>query len=220
VTINKVGITMTDLRPGDLLSYFVSSDSVSGAINDGTWVEVGSHYFTTATNSGTATTEMNTLQNPQSGTWLSMRNYGSNNAIVCLQLFGEYDNPTFELWDTEPTPAILISDYPAALNEAPNHSDYSDYSSFKIKNVSGSDKSYLVKINFTSWATDTFINNYFTVGHLVIDNWTKVDGNTGYTTATVPNNTFSEELRVYADFTKAQNSANGMHYFSVIVEEV
>jgi hypothetical protein len=136
-----------------------------------------------------------------------------------IYLYGEYINSRFELWDLS---AELTGEYPLLFASAPNSLDYLDvYKEFRIKNLDTANHTYKVQIIPNNYnLTDTFITNYFKVGNFNGTSWVKSSASTGYTTPAVTAGEFSETLRVYADFTIAQNPANGYHGFVVKVTEL
>lgn len=194
----------------------VSTDSLYGY--DGTWTDVLAS--TTHTGSTTVIGDY-TITTPTSSQWFKFKATNALGSIGILHLFGAYDDPGFEIWDVDET-AEFLENYPMSLTDAPNNGPYSDYAEFKIKNTDDAAHTYTVYVLPVKDGGDTIISSYFTIGHDANEDteWTKVDGDTGYTTASVAAGDFSIPLRVYADFTAVQNTADGYHEFFVKVVEI
>lgn len=196
-----------------VFTAYVSSNSINGY--DGTWTLVGDSY--SYFSSGRTLTTYN-ITTPTPCTWFKFVGNTQIRYAVNIFLFGDYAQPNYSLCNTNGV--VFTEEYPLSLTQAANNAPYSNFAEFKIKNNHNASHTYKVYVLPVRAAGDSFISNYFTIGHDVGGVWTKVDGDLGYTTASVTaNGGFSEILRVYADFSIAQNTADGYHYFVVKVVE-
>jgi hypothetical protein len=137
---------------------------------------------------------------------------GINDEMFRFHLFGEYDSPNFEFWDAAET-AELTDNY-QALDTAPNSEAYSDFIAFKIKNTDSATHSYTVTVVALKYGGDSIISNYFTLSD--------DDGATKESSLAISNLTassFSDELRIYADISAANNPADGYHYYYAKIVE-
>jgi hypothetical protein len=189
----------------------VSSNSNSGI--DGQWTSIW-----TADYIPESTLIQDVLiTNPTPGTWLRMKNWkasvASNHSIYKLLLFGEYTSSRYEFWNISETQQ-LTEDYPLLLENAPNHTDYTDYEPFKVKNTDSIQHSYEITIQAIRYGGDSLVTDYFTLS--------EDSGATKVTTITITNlqpGGFTPELRIYADIPSVNNPANGYHYFAIKVVE-
>jgi hypothetical protein len=145
--------------------------------------------------------------------WVLIDGEGVN--IYTLQLFGEYPSPKFEFWNTGETAELNTLQIPLPMPNAPNSVDYHQYLNFKIKNTDSSAHTYSLGIYAIKTGGDTFITNYFTLAKYS-DGYTKAGS---ITLASIAAGNFSENLRVYGDFVKNANPADGKHYFVINVTE-
>jgi hypothetical protein len=182
----------------------VSSDSTDGV--DGTWEEVG--YF--------AYSNFPALQffapTATAATWLRLI-FPNNAEYYNLFLSGEYQAPRFEFWNAAGT-AELTSEYPLAMASAPNLDDYAGSAQFKLKNTDGDPHSYSLTIKAVRYGGDTVITDNYKLS---------VDGGTNKLLTVVvgsidPGN-LSGVIDVYGEVAKANNPADGYHYFVVDVTE-
>lgn len=142
----------------------VSSNSTNGI--DGTWSTVYAGTISyTAENIVSIT--------PVSCKWFRIRStdtyYGyTGMQLRQLNIFGEYQTPRFEFWDTTET-TKFTANYPLDMADAPNYADYNGSISFKLKNVDSSTHSYNLNLNSIKWndsidkVKDATIDNYFQI---------------------------------------------------------
>jgi hypothetical protein len=186
-------------------SFKISNDSTDGF--DGSWTTVNSD--TTVAYSY----QTFIFSSIVSARWLKCTvdtgSYGFN--MYCMHIFGMYQSPLFEFWNNA-ADAEFTADYPLSLANAPNDADYAGSLNFKIKNTDSSTHSYSLSIIEVKYNADAIITNYF---KLSTDG-----GSTKLTTVTVSSlgaGNFSGSIGIYGDVTKANNPANGNHYFAVHV---
>lgn len=123
----------------------VSSTSTNGI--DGTWATAYTGTLITNTENIVSIT-------PVSCTWFRIRITGTYESwgidIRQLNIFGEYQTPRFEFWDTTET-TKFTANYPLDMADAPNYADYNGSISFKLKNVDSSAHSYNLNLNSVKW---------------------------------------------------------------------
>jgi hypothetical protein len=202
--IEKISVILTK---ASTLSASVSSDSTNGL--DGNWTVVASGV--------SYSSPLFALDIPIDATctWVRFAQSSSIGFVDEFHVFGEYDSPSFEFWNLSETQE-LSDGYSLLLENAQNHSDYSDYEPFKIKNTNtdGVPHSYAITVTPIKYGGDSLITNYFTLSE---DN-----GATKVSTINIVElqpGAFSAELRVYADIPAVNNPADGYHYFTVKVVE-
>jgi hypothetical protein len=200
LSINKIGIKHN--YNNSTVRLFVSSNSLDGI--DGTWTEVINGTYTNST------VYQEFSCDSTSCTWARIRiSSGGYPGTYCAFVFGDYQAAAFEYWDSTAV-AKLSVDYPFTFVDAPNNFDYSHRTQFTIKNTDSSAHTYTINITPVRYQGDSFITNYFTLSK---DGGTTK--NTTITTASVAADTCSEVIDIWAIFTKAQNLADGFHYFSI-----
>jgi hypothetical protein len=154
---------------------------------------------------------------PTAATWLRIKTGfqagGAMEWVRKILLYGEYDTPEFLIYDATGTNEITL-DY-QVLNDAPNHSDYHDEVGFTIKNNDSIQHSYQIEVLPSRIGGDSIIANYFTLSDDL--GVTKVNP---LTITDLAAGGFTSELRVHVDVLKADNPADGTHFFYVKVEEV
>ena len=109
---------------------------------------------------------------PTNVTWLRFRRTSTDTTfdlkVFNLHIFGEYQAPRFEFWDTTET-TKFTANYPLDMADAPNYADYNGSISFKLKNVDASTHSYNFNLNSIKWndsldlVKDVTIDNYFQI---------------------------------------------------------
>ena len=208
VSIDKIGIKH---QGSGEVTIKVSSDSLDGI--DGTWItySIGSINNNEYTELSAPVTEAKWLR-----VLVNHIEFGSDNCYA-LWLFGEYQNPRFEIWDETETNKLNTVNYPMSDSfiTAYNDTDFNETASFKIKNLSGSAKAYTVSIGAIRYDGDTFISTY---GRVAEDDGV-LDWNTSITTASVPYEGFSNPINIKYEFLKANNPADGYRYFTINVPE-
>lgn len=214
ITIDKIQLMHT-CDGGNTHVMDVSSNSTNGV--DGSWVTVESGSI----GSGLYVQTFN-ITTPTEARWFRIRVYGGSAGSYfrwqrwCM--FGEYSNPYIEYWDA--TESALITDNYEVFDTATKESDYTFFKSFKIKNVHPDlqTHSYSLLIDPLWYGGDSFITNYWSLSD---KGAATVPGDKVTTLALtdIPYNGFSAEIRVYGDFTIAQNPANGYHYWYVRTTE-
>lgn len=183
---------------------WVSTDSTDGW--NGTWTQVLDSNYTPA--------YAYQIFNPTvlNAKWL--RVYPPNvGYIFCLHLFGEYQSPRFEFWNSAGS-AELSAEYPLAMANAPNLQDYAGNAQFKLKNTDSSTHSYSLSILAVKYGGDAVIADHYKLS---------TDGGTtklGTVTVTaLAAGALSGVIDVYGDVVKAHNPADGYHYFVIDVTE-
>lgn len=204
VQIDKVGIRSYD--SGRNFSLEISNDSTDGF--DGTWTEVLSL-------SGYTTGGVMQFYSPTatSALWLRINVSGNSLRAYNIQLFGEYDSPRFEFWNTAGT-AELTAEYPLAMANAPNLDDYAGTAQFKLKNTDSVQHDYSLTIKAVRYGGDTTISDNYTLS--------TDGGSTKLATVTISAlaaGSLSGVIDVYGDVLKANNPADGYHYFVVDLTE-
>jgi hypothetical protein len=210
-TIRDLVVRFNEARSWNLE---ISNNSSNGY--DGDWVSV--HSSTISPSVGVISSY--TLSNPTAGTWFRIyATSGDTGAWYSAHLYGEYVQPSFEFWDATPT-AELTGVNPLAISTiGTNNSDFNEYSSFKIKNTNIDGLSHTYTVYALPVVTDTTVSNNIFIAHDSFTGGDKVAGATGWTTPSVANGAFSQELRVYSTISQANNPADGFHYFLVKVVE-
>lgn len=203
VAIDQVGLKMGNATAN--IVFAVSSDSTNG--QDGTWDEVLTESLTTA----------NVLQffSPTAtpATWLRIFFPATTTRVKSCQLFGEYQAPRFEFWNAAGT-AELTDNYPLAMASAPNLDDYFGNAQFKLKNTDSVPHDYSLTIKTVRYGGDTVIADNYKLS---------VDGGTTklqtVVVAGIDPGELSGVIDVYGEVVKANNPADGYHYFVVDVTE-
>lgn len=153
--------------------------------------------------------------------WLKVNQNANDGYWNSLHLFGEYDSPNFEFWGPLGAGDTEITEEYVETPVASNLSIYAGYRAFTIKNThpDGLPHSYVVTVHAHRYGGDAIIDNYYTVSDDPggDNSWTRL---ATVTTPSIANGAFTDELRVYADLTQAQNPADGYHYWYVKVDEV
>lgn len=205
IIIDKIGIKH---GYSGTITIKTSSNSIDGT--DGTWTTVGSGSITANTYTEFTVTSSATR-------WLRVHHDGGLNQQVCyaIWIFGEYQNPRFELWNEGSTAKLNTTAYPLSYPTAYNDVDNLETNKFKIKNLTDSAKTYTVAIGAVRYEGDTTITNYTRVAEEDGDiSWT-----TSLVTASVASGAFSNTIDAKLELTKANNLADGYHYFYVSVTE-
>lgn len=148
------------------IQAWVSTNSTDGF--DGTWTEV-------LAQTAYATTDITYRTfsfTPINATWLKIKPPQAYSDLIyhsrSIHIFGEYQAPRFEFWDTTET-TKFTANYPLDMADAPNYADYNGSISFKLKNVDSSTHSYMFDLNPIKWndtldiTKDSTINNYFQI---------------------------------------------------------
>jgi hypothetical protein len=206
VQLDKVGLKMNSATTG--ISFQISTDSTDGI--DGSWSTLLTDDL------DYAYTYQEFALTPTDATWLKLTRSGgfTFNPFRCAHLFGEYQNPLFELWNTGESAELNTVNYPMSLSDAPNSADYAGSLSFKLKNTDSSTHNYSLTVAPIKYGGDSIITNYF---KLSTDG-----GSTKNLTVTVSSlgaGNFSAAIGVYGDLTKANNPADGKHYFTINVTQ-
>ena len=201
VAIDKIGLRRSGTSP---VVVRVSNDSTDGF--DGTWTPVleGAGYDVV----GVYQLFFPTVQ---AASWLRIEASRVNNYNV--HLFGEYVSPRFEYWNSSGT-AELTDDYPLTMANAPNLDDYHGNTQFRLKNTDTSPHSYSLSVKSLRYGGDAIITNNYT---LSVDG-----GSTKLATVAISNlapGELSGVIDVFGDVIKANNPADGYHYFWVDVTE-
>lgn len=172
-----------------------------------------------------------TLPIPVSTRWLRFRKTGTVdfNYVHRCYIYGDYDTRNFEFWniDVNGNPTTRIEgESPITFPLATNSLAYNQYKSFKIKNLTNAAHTYNVYFMRRAYIDDPAISSYCSIAKYTGGAWVKFissDNDSGTdvacTTASVSANSFSEELRMYIDWTTAQNPANGYHHFGLKATE-
>ena len=206
VQIDKVGLKMYSAQSN--ISFLISTDSTDGI--DGSW-------STLLTDSlDYAYTYQEFALTPTNATWLKLTQSGGFDGthFKCVHLFGEYQNPLFELWNTGESAELNTVEYPISLPDAPNTGAYSQYFAFKLKNVDASQHNYSLNLSQLRYGGDSTITDNF---KLSTDS-----GSTKLATVTISAlgaGLFSSEVRIYGDVSQVNNPANGKHYYSLKITQ-
>lgn len=203
--IDKIGVK---LHATGTVTVTSSHDSTNGL--DGTWTVVGY-----GSKESLVYTEIQVTDTPTRWIRVSQEGPISDNAIFALWIFGEYQNPRFELWNETSTTKLNTTEYPLSYPTAYNDVDNLETNKFKIKNLTDTAKTYTVAIGAVKYGGDTTIANYTRVAEEDGDiSWT-----TSLVTASVASGAFSNTIDAKLELTKANNLADGYHYFYVSVTE-
>lgn len=138
-------------------------------------------------------------------------NYNYYNRAI--HIFGEYQAPLYELWKVDES-LELTDEYPLVMPDAPNDTDYSQRIQFKLKNIDTSSHSYSLSIVAARYIGDSLITNYYKLS---------TDGGaTKLTTVTITDlaaGAFSGAIDIWGNVIKANNPADGLHYFGIEVTQ-
>ena len=198
-TIDQIGWTF---NYGGTITASVSDDSTNGF--DGTWTPVLTDYAYSAG----SRVDYIPVTTPTSGKWFriicaaSCPSYTYNYRLF---LYGDYDVPQFELWNTEET-LEYTNEMPLAFPNAYSNTPYDSDLVLKIKNLDTVLHSYSIEVFATSAAGDTFVTTYFTAIPSTI---TDLAGNGAFSVPILINGTVSE----------ANNPGDGEHYLKVRITE-
>lgn len=216
IQIDKIGVKQCFndsggspiLTPVTGLGLWYSNDSTDGI--DGTWVEYESTF------SATRATYTEWDVNITSCKWLRgplcTQNYNWYNIFI----FGEYTDPSFEIYDAAGTIELNATDYPLGVTSISSLYDYSNRQQFKIKNKTAYTKNYSISITPIKYGGDAIITNNFSLS---------IDGGTTKSQTVIlyniaPNSLCNEIIDVWVDLLAENNTADGYHYYSVVIEEV
>lgn len=198
-TLSKI-IAKIDRNVGTF-DVYSSTDSVTGLDGDGTF---NSMLTTTSYTTPNYTTYTPTSNNAGI-TWLRV---GPFEDPLCLHIFGDYDSPRMEFWDSGEV-AVLTGDYPLDFGNILSSADFDSYLAFKIKNLSGGARTYTVTVGANKYGGDTTVTDNITVQE-------GAGGTPAYpsiTTASVANGAFSAEIRINYSLLGASNPRDALHQF-------
>jgi len=212
--IDKIHVMSTS-DSGNTYEFRVSNNSTNGV--DGTWDLVGSGPF----GSGTYMQYI-PVGTPTEAVWFRIQVYNgyAGNGLGWYRwiVFGEYANPYIEFWDVDELAPITdnYEDYGVATKE----SDFTHFRAFKVKNVHPDLQTHSYNMIFDPLKNggDSLITNYWKFsdkGDLTVP----ADKVSTLDLTDIPHNGFSPEIRVYSDFTIAQNPGDGYHYWYARVTE-
>jgi len=205
VQISKLIANFTNYGGGNNIK--ISSDSTDGV--DGSWTVVNTDSIPTLN-----VYQEFTLSPVSDCRWMKFTIYQDYHGIPlrALWLFGEYIDRYFEFWDSSES-AEFTAEYPLALPDARNDADYSERVQFKLKNVDSVQHDFTVSIAAVRPGGDSTVTNYITLS----DNGGSSKSSSVNISA-LGAGAFSTTLDVWGDLLKANNPADGHHYFAINVE--
>lgn len=187
-----------------------TDDSTTDGV-DGNWIDVG-------TITPVAYQPITANITPISTKWLRVRenwwlsHLGGRN--YAWHLFGSYDAPRYTLWESDESLEIVADtwlDFP----DAPNHIDYSETKSFKIRNDLGIARSYQITAMAQDYSGSATIDSHFFIS--------EDDGVTKVKTINFTNISaggFSPTIYAHMDMLKNENPGVAAHYPRISIEEL
>lgn len=209
VTLDHLAI-MSPVSYATQLEYSLDTDTTEVPGLLGTWV---------AFNAGETHPALDYYEHapvsPVSTSWIRIAAthwYTDNYAI---HLFGAYDNPRFELWDTEAIPAPITD--PAFLDflTAPSDTEYIATRAFTIRNNDTDPHTYTVAVDQQEYSDIPFVTESF----LVSDDGTGTNQAVSLVTAEVPASGSSVIITIHAHILPGDNPGDGKYYPKVTVTE-